>query len=70
MDAAPQVAPIGHVAGLAVPALARIAARLPFRIGVFQQFAVEGETVRLELVAAGAEARVGKGGAHFPAVVR
>ncbi len=55
VDPAPAVAPVGHVAVLALHALAREAARLPLVVGRLEQLAVEREPVGRELVAAPAE---------------
>src|SRR3989442_5032891 len=55
VDAATQVAAVGHVAVLALDALAREPAGLPFLVRVLEQLAVEREAVGRELVAALAE---------------
>src|SRR5439155_16770635 len=61
VNAAPQVAAVGHVAVLALHALAREAARLPLVVGVLEELAVQREAVGSELVPAladlGAEER-------------
>jgi hypothetical protein len=56
VDPAPQVTPIGHVAGLARDALVGIAARLPLPDGVLERLPVGRRF--LELVAGGAEPTV------------
>ena len=55
MDTAPAVTAVGHVAVLALDALAREPARLPLVIGALEQLAVEREAVGRELMAALAE---------------
>src|SRR5437870_8024137 len=55
VDAAPAVTAVGHVAVLALDALAREPARLPFVVGALEQLAVERESVGRELMAALAE---------------
>src|SRR5206468_927797 len=55
VNGAPEVAAMGHVAVLALDALAREPAGLPFRVCVLEQLAVEREAVGRELVAAPAE---------------
>jgi hypothetical protein len=55
MDAAPQMAALGHVTGLARSVLSRVAACPPLFVGVLEQLAVQRIAIGLELVAAAAE---------------
>ena len=57
VDAAPQVAPIRHVAVLALEPPPRCGAPAPLRVGIFEGLAVERQAVDAELVAARAELR-------------
>src|SRR5207249_947620 len=57
VNAAPEVAAVGHVAVLALDALAREAIRLPLVVRVLEELAAEREAVPAELVAAAAELR-------------
>src|SRR3990167_5618560 len=57
VDAAPEVAAVGHVAVLALDALAREAARLPLVVGVLEELAAERQAVGRELVTPLAELR-------------
>src|SRR5437773_1135724 len=53
----PQVAPIRHVAVLALESPPRRGAPAPLRVGIFEGLAVERQAVDAELVAARAELR-------------
>src|SRR5205823_4878171 len=50
VDAAPEVAAIGHVTVLALDAVAREAARLPFHVRVLEQLAVQRKSLARELM--------------------
>src|SRR5262249_49199724 len=70
VNAAPQMPAIGHVTGLAADPCGRLGARLPFRIGVFEGFAVD-RLLGWELVAAAAEFRgFEETGPEYPPVGR
>ena len=69
VDAAPEMTAVRHVAVLALHARGREAARLPLRVGVLEQRAVQRVALGAELVAAAAELRGQIGGrARHPAV--
>lgn len=55
MNASKLVPPSRHVASLAVLPFPGLGAGLPFPIGVFQEFAVDGIALGRELVTGGAE---------------
>jgi len=51
MNAAPKMAPVGHVTGLALHTFCRVIARQPFVIGVLNQFTVKGIIIFAKLMA-------------------
>src|SRR5439155_1725739 len=70
VNAPPEMAAVGHVAVLALDAVAREPARPPLVVRALEEFAVEREAVGRELVAALTELGAKEGGSARHAVVR